>query len=395
MDRGMDPVTDPRELGVDPDGLGRLYARVAEGTDRYPECAAQVAVARHGRLAGFRTFGEAPFEGTVRSASDDALFAIFSVTKALTSSAAWILLQEGGMALDERVAERIPGFGSEGKQVVTVEHLLTHTAGLPTADMAPEEWLDPERRAARFASWRLEWEPGTRFVYHSGSGMWALAELITRASGVDYHDFVRGRVIEPLGLEDLYLGLPDALFQRVAEMVAVGEPMSEQESAASPVDAPTFGADVLDRTIGRHYRRVGTPGGGAIANAAAVAMFFQGILQDAKGEGAGIWRPEQLTDAWTVRNPGFVDPMTGHPALRGLGVVIAGPEGKMWRGLPELASPRTFGHLGAAGQIAWADPETGLSFAYCTNGAERNVARQGIDGFVLSTLAAECVAGAR
>ncbi len=80
--------------------------------------------------------------------------------------------------------------------------------------------------------------------------------------------------------------------------------------------------------------------------------------------------------------------MTNQPALRGLGVVIAGPEGKMWRGFSEECSPRAFGHMGAAGQVSWADPETGLSFAFLTNGAHRDAARQGANGFRLSTLAA-------
>ena len=60
----------------------------------------------------------------------------------------------------------------------------------------------------------------------------------------------------------------------------------------------------------------------------------------------------------------------------------------MWRGFPENVSARSFGHMGAGGQVAWADPESGLCFAYCTNGAQQNAARQGAIGFRLSSLAA-------
>jgi CubicO group peptidase (beta-lactamase class C family) len=60
----------------------------------------------------------------------------------------------------------------------------------------------------------------------------------------------------------------------------------------------------------------------------------------------------------------------------------------MWRGFGTDCSARAFGHMGAGGQVAWADPETGIAFAYCTNGAERNAAKQGARGLRLSNLAA-------
>jgi CubicO group peptidase (beta-lactamase class C family) len=87
--------------------------------------------------------------------------------------------------------------------------------------------------------------------------------------------------------------------------------------------------------------------------------------------------------------------MTGQPALRGLGVVVAGESGKIWRGFAEALSPRSIGHMGAGGQIAWADPDDGLSFAYCTNAADRDPARQGARGLRLSSLAAACVSAPR
>ena len=139
-------------------------------------------------------------------------------------------------------------------------------------------------------------------------------------------------------------------------------------------------------------RAIGSPGGGGIASAADVALFYQGLLADAADRGAGIWQAAMLREAWTPRNTELIDPMTKQPALRGLGVVIAGERDPMWRGFAEACSPQTFGHMGAGGQIAWADPVSGLSFAFCTNGAERNPVRQGANGLRLSTLAAACLA---
>ena len=126
-------VDDPRELGVDAAALDSLYALVEKGVGRHKGCAAQVAVARGGRVAGFRAFGSARFSGEIKAADRESLFSVFSVTKAFVSSACWMLLHEGALSLGDRVVDYVPEFGRHGKEAVTVEHLLTHTAGFPRA----------------------------------------------------------------------------------------------------------------------------------------------------------------------------------------------------------------------------------------------------------------------
>jgi CubicO group peptidase (beta-lactamase class C family) len=391
----MECETAPMSDVFSPAAVRDLLTLTAECADEAAGTATQVALARNGELLAFETFGRAHVSGTEREsrpAERDTLFAIYSVTKAVTAAASWILLQEGKLRLDERVAERIPEFASHGKQVVTVEQLLTHTAGFPNARLPWAEWADPARRLAHFASWELEWPPGSRFVYHGLSGMWVLAELITRVSGTDYREFIREQIFEPLGLENFYLGLPASKSDRVAAVVPLGEPMSADEKAISPVDAPALDDETVAYGNLPENRAVGSPGGGGIATALDVALFYQGILADAESRGIGIWRPAMLRDAWTIRNAAFVDGITGQRALRGLGVVMAGDSGKIWRGFADGCSSRAFGHMGAGGQISWADPESGLSFVFLTSGAQRNPALQGVTGLRLSTLAAACVA---
>jgi CubicO group peptidase (beta-lactamase class C family) len=379
---------------ADESPIDALLARTQKSAAIDPLCAAQVALARNGELLAFESFGCARFGaagGVEHDATNDTLFSVYSVTKAIVSAASWLLLEQGKLALEERVVDRIPEFGRHGKQDVTVEQLLIHTAGFPTARMPTRAWEDPIRRVEHMAEWRLEWPPGSRFVYHGAATMWVLAELITRSSGLDYRDFIRTRILEPLRLANLYIGLPESEQGRVADVVCIGEEMTSEQRGASPVDAPVIGDDLLEEANAPENRAIGTPGGGAIASAADIALFYQGLLADEAGRGAGLWRPETLRDAWSVRHPELIDDMTNQPATRGLGVVVAGESGKMWRGFAEDCSPRAFGHMGAGGQVAWADPETGLSFAFLTNGAQRNAARQGANGFRLSTLAAACV----
>ena len=377
-------------LDIDPAARDALFDRAEKVAER-AGCAVQLAIARSGTLAGFQTFGRARHgDGSERAADNETLFSIFSVTKAIVSSAAWILLQERKLALSDRVVDHIPEFGSHGKDAVSVEQLLLHTAGFPKAQLPTADWPDPERRLRHFADWRLAWEPGSRFVYHGSATMWVIAELITRIAGADYRDFLRARIFEPLGLRNLFLGLPPEQNARVAEVIPIGAPATGDERAASPVDAPVIDDAMLDQANRPENLAIGSPGGGAIATAADVALFYQGMLADADGRGPGVWQPAMLQAAWTARHTELIDPMTKQPALRGLGVVTAGEHEPIWRGFAAACSPRSFGHMGAGGQISWADPDSGLSFAFCTNGAERDAVRQGATGLGLSTLAAAC-----
>jgi CubicO group peptidase (beta-lactamase class C family) len=388
-------LDDPSEAGIDAAALDSLYALVEKGVERHEGCAAQVAVARGGRVAAFRTFGSACFSGETRTADRRSLFAVFSVTKAFVSSACWMLLREGVLSLGDRVVDHVPEFGRHGKEAVTVEHLLTHTAGFPRAALATRDWLSETDRVARLADWKLEWEPGSRFTYHGSATMWVLAQLITSLSGIDYRDFIRERIFEPLGLTDLFIGLPEEHHARVADVVAVGEPISGDERAVASVDAPTITDEMVAHANSRDARAMGSPGGGGIGTAADVALFYQGVLASLDPGREGLWDTATAVDACTPRNVEFIDPMTKRPALRGLGLVVAGEGDRIWRGFSPSHSPRAVGHMGAGGQVAWGDPVSGISFAFLTNAADRNAARQGAHGLRLSNIAAGALSPAR
>ena len=383
----------PESVGVDSARLEALFERagreVREGL--LPSC--QIALARRGRIAGMRSFGSVRHEGRPAEATDRTLYVIFSCTKAITSAAAWLLIQEGKLGLDERVAEIIPEFASNGKDRVVVEQLLTHTAGFPYAPYPQREWHDRAARLRRFARWRLNWEPGTRFEYHPTSSMWVVVELIERRAGQDYRDFVRSRIAEPLGLGDLWLGLPRALQGRLADIEHVGRAPTPEELAALGFPQIPEG-EVTEQAIQgfnqAEVREAGVPGGGGVTTAGELALFYQALLTGCAPDGSRIWTPEMLREARRVRSGEFTDPIFGKPANRGLGVVIAGGEERAWLGFGRTGSAQSFGHGGAGGQIGWADPESGISLGYCTNGFDRDPLRQARRGVAISSRAAVC-----
>ncbi len=374
-------VADPRDLGIDPHRLSELMDRARRDVDSklLPSC--QLAVARHGRLAAFHTFGDA---------SDQTRYVIFSCTKALVAAAAWLVIGEDRLDPAAKVAEVIPEFATNGKDVVTIEQVMLHTSGFPYAPMAPALWNDRAARVARFADWRLNWEPGTAFEYHATSAHWVLAELIQRQTGQDYRAFIHERIALPLGLPGLRLGLPLDEQDGIAPLGTVGEPATpdELEAVFGMRELPL--TEVTDHALlefnSPDARRAGVPGGGGVTRAAELALFYQALQTNPWN----LWEPGVLADATgNVRNR-FPDPWVGAPANRTLGLVVAGDDGSahMRMNFGRTVSPRAFGHAGAGGQIAWADPATGLSFCYLTNGLDANVLRQARRGLALSSRAA-------
>lgn len=376
-------VVDPRTIGLDPERLAALSERVRREVDEGLLPSVQIAVAREGRLGLFETFGDA---------DNDTLYCIFSSTKAITSAAGWLVMQDGNLDAGETVADIVPEFGSNGKDAITVEQLFLHTCGFPHAPFRPVDWDDRARRLERFRQWRLNWPPGSRFEYHPTSSMWAIAEIVERRSGCEFRQFVRERIALPLELPDLFVGLPAEQNGRVAECLYVGEALTSEDYARLGLPEPPV-TEVTEEAILNFnrpdVRAVGVPGGGGITTAADLALFYQGLLQGGAGERT-VWTGETLAMARTVRSGDLTDPLYGKPVHRALGVVIAGDDDRNYRGFGHSNSELAFGHGGAGGQIAWADPATGISVGYCTNGHDRNPLRVGRRGVSVSNRAAVC-----
>ncbi|NNL86954.1 MAG: beta-lactamase family protein [Myxococcales bacterium] len=358
--------------------LARSRREVEEGL--LPGC--QVALALDGEIVVSEAFGEA---------RPDTRFALFSATKALVAGAVWALIGDGKIDVSKPAADYVPSFAANGKDVVTVEQVMLHTAGFPQAPLGPPVWSTREGRLAAFERWRLEWEPGTRYVYHPTSAHWVLAEIIESVTGSDFRDVVATRVTEPAGLPKL-LGVTGEEEGAFATLVPVGEHATPDELEATfgvrelPGD-PATTEDMLLLFNDPEVRALGVPGGGGVGRAQDLALFYQAVLRN-PGE---IWHPEVLADAiGRVRNR-LPDPLSGAPANRTLGLFQAGDDNfSHVRGLGRGVSPGAVGHNGAGGQLAWGDPETGLSFGYVTNGLDRHETRQPRRGTALGTLAAIC-----
>jgi CubicO group peptidase (beta-lactamase class C family) len=389
-----DRVTD---VGLNPHKVQALMDRaereIKEGL--LPAC--QIAIARNGKIGAMRTFGRAVQGGVERPATDETLFVAMSATKAITSSAAWLLMQEGKFHPSDQIVKYVPEYGTNGKEPTTIEQLLIHTAGIPIAPGSPKDWGDHKRRLERFAQWRPDHVPGAQFAYHIHTNYWPIAEAIERISGQRVGDFVRERVAQPLGIPELQIGIPRALNDRVADLKWVGEPAKEEEYIKLGVKPPRAGLSTIDEGAILEFndpdtRVIDFPAGGLMTTAGDLALFYQALLHDGRSyDGKQIWRSEMLAEARRIRSGDLIDPARGIVANRALGIVIAGGDGKAnLRGFGRTNSAEAFGHPGFGGQLGWADPASGISFAYLTNGFDRHDLREGRRSVALCSLAGSC-----
>ncbi|MGE0727942.1 MAG: serine hydrolase domain-containing protein [Acidimicrobiia bacterium] len=366
---------------IDQAALDKLRERIRREVEEGPLLSCQFALALDGEVVTFETYGDA---------TDETRYVMFSATKVFVASVVWQLIAEGLLDPALPVTHWFPEFGANGKEAITLEQVMLHTSGFPYGPLGPPRWADRQLRREAMAGWRLNWEPGTRYEYHPTSAHWVLAELIDIVTGGDYRDELERRVTGPLGLGRV-LGIPLDQQANIATLQVVGDNATPDELEATfgvrELPAGEVNDAVLTGFNDPENRAVGVPGGGGVARADQIVRFYQALLHN-PGE---LWDPKVLQDAKTnVRNH-LPDPLTRTPANRSLGMILAGDDGRSnFRGMGRTLSPMAFGHNGARGQIVWADPATGLSFACLTNGLDRNEVRQPRRDSAIASLAGVC-----
>ncbi|MFC4529660.1 serine hydrolase domain-containing protein [Sphaerisporangium dianthi] len=221
----------------------------------------------------------------------------YSCTKAVTAAVVLMLAERGAVDLGAPVAEVWPEFAAGGKERVTVEHLLTHQAGLPVIehDVPVEEFEDQPAIAARLAGQTPMWEPGTAHGYHALTYGFLVGEVVRRVTGKSVGEIVATEIAGPRGL-DLWLGAPPDVIARAARLSA-----GERTNPASERTAPSGGAsangpgDRTEATATGTGTGTGTGGAGTSGGADAGAERHEGgsgrTVGELTGRGPGdpVW----------------------------------------------------------------------------------------------------------
>ena len=345
---------DPATLGFRMEQIEALIAFIDKqiGDGHYPGC--QIALARNGKLALVRSFGNATTDPQPREATDSTLWLLYSNTKVICAAALWVLAERGALRFADRVSDHVSDFRRNGKRDVTILQLMTHQGGFPNAVVPKEAWDDHAKLKQVVCDFTLEWTPGSRVHYHGLSAHWTAGVLIEALTGQDFRDFIREAVIEPLGLgNDLFMGVSrPAELARISDM-HVPPPLGGNSQRDIEANSP-------------EWRRAGVPGGGGYGTARGMVALYQMMLAGGVLGGARIVSPRTLQYAIRNWTGDRVDEYMGMPMHRGIGPHVRG-ETETIRGLGSFASPRTFGHGGVGTSYCWADPDSGVSFAYITN----------------------------
>jgi CubicO group peptidase (beta-lactamase class C family) len=352
------PQADFDSLGFRKNQIEQLVAliekHIADG--RYPGC--QIALARHGKLALFKSFGNAVTEPAPRAAADDTLWLLYSNTKVVTAVALWVLAERGLFGFSDKIADHVPEFAKHAKGNITVLQTITHQAGFPNAVVGKDAWADHKRLREVVSNFPLEFTPGSKVHYHGLTAHWTLGVLIEAVTGKDFRDVIRETVTEPLGLaRELYVGLPESEFGRAADM---HEPKAPQGTNGADGFQPSADANAAD------WRKGGAPGGAGYGTARAMAALYQMMLNGGELNGTRLVSPRMLQYAIRNHTGDRIDEYMGMPMHRGLGPHLRGLTENV-RGLGGFASPRAFGHGGVGTSYCWGDPDSGVSFAYVTN----------------------------
>lgn len=339
-------VVDPVSQGIDPRRLALFVERATLEVTSGALPSVQIAVARHGRLVLDRTIGDA---------APNSRYILQSVGRSVVGATIWKILGEGALGLDERVGDVIPEFAANGKEKVTVEQVLTHTAGFPFAPLGYPKMLDRQRRLDAMSRWRLTFEPGSQLQFHLTAAAWVIAELVERRTGLPFADYLRTEIVEPLGL-GLLLPVPADRYHDLLAVPTVTGGAAEGEE----VDpwGPWYLADP-DVLAG------GEPSHSIAGRAADMAMWFQGVVH------SGLWPEGAVAEGTRIHRseaPAGEKLYGGSAEILNMGlfVTVAGEVGGTWT--PRTGSSGTWGNGGAPCQLAYYDPETDVSFAFLTNG---------------------------
>ncbi len=336
----------PSAAGVSHSQLERASGLIQSEVESGRVGAAAILVARHGRIVLHRGFGRLSPTPGAPPVSPDSVFLLASITKPVTASSLMLLAERGLVSLGDPVNRYLPGFTGGERDKVQVRDLLRHTSGLP--DMLPEN-IELRRAHAPLSEFvrhtyatPLLFSPQSEFRYQS-MGILLAAEIVERLSGMKLRDFEKTEIFDPLGMKDSSLGLGG---RRISDLVSCATP------GADPADDERFGPNSL------YWRDMGCPWGGMHSNTTDLAILLQTFLDGGVYASKRVFSPATVRAMTSDQNAELRSPW-------GLGWALG--RSHAWNAFGDLVSGGTFGHAGATGTMAWADPETGLLCVILTN----------------------------
>ena len=309
---------------------------------------------------------------TGRKWREDTLQPVFSCSKGVAALLVAMLVERGRIeSFDVPVSAIWPEFAVHGKGGLSIGDALAHRGGVsaPRRDLTQKEILDGATLAEALASQEPLWEPGSSHHSHAHTPGVVAEQIGARVPGMPISEFLQKELAEPLGAE-VFFGLSDHDAGRLGHWLE-GQDEPSQFANETPVADPdavfwhdramTLGGAIGIPDFNRPeiFRHV-LAGVGGVATASGLARIWSSTVADTHGH--------RMIDDATVaaltsrRSSGPGRFPVGPPPYQAWGAGVMVPSD--WQ---RYLSPRSFGHDGAGGQIAFADPEAQVGVAYITN----------------------------
>lgn len=352
-----------------------LVAAFADNFTCFAEEGAALAIVRDGQplvnvWAGTRDkANQQPWQ-------EDTCVNIFSAGKPLVAAVVMSLVERGEIDLERPVSHYWPAFSGNGKSAITVRQVLSHRSGLSAFHPKVK---DPVIFDAASVKSLIEydkpwWEPGTAQGYSPFLYGWIVAELVRQVTGARFSDVFKRYWAEPLGL-NVHFGVPESLQPLLADVGPLKKPLGEAGSATVGANSAALGqlmkADprgvvnraftnpmtLMSATNTPQWRSACIPAANGHASALGLAHFYAALVSSANNQTLSA----ATLAAFTEARPAELDKVLGVPLRFGLGFMGAQRAADCLFG-----SERGFGHPGAGGSVGFAEPDTGLGFAYVT-----------------------------
>jgi len=364
--------------------LAELDAVIVQAIREGKLLGAALWVERDG-AAHHRAFGQRAVNPDVEAMTEDTIFDLASITKAVAAaSAAMWCVERGLFEVGDLVSRHLPEFTGEGREKITIRHLLLHTSGLQVNlnGSRPPFSHGRDEILAQLCREKPRFDPGSAFAY-SSTGIIALGCVIERVTGVTFDELCTTKIFRPLEMHDTSF-----------------RPAADKLRRVAPTSSPSRGQ--VDDTVAREAGNVAAHAS-LFSTTADLARFARMMLNLGELDGERVFKPETIKLFTSVQSPpGLTSPdANGLPVRRGLGWDIDTP----YRTPPHDYSPARgalfpvggYGHTGWTGQMLWIDPFSRTFVIFLCNRYVEGAGDTRPDVYRLhhrlSTLAAEAVVG--
>ncbi len=361
---------DPRESGISPEAVERLWhaAQALYRSGLHP--ALQICIRREGRVVLHRAIGHArgndpddPPSAAKTPIQLDTPFILYSASKGVTAFLILKLDELGILHVEDRVADYLPEFAKHGKDVITIRHVLSHRAGVPSVPPGADFLSDPERALEMLCDLRPVSRPGRLLAYHAVSGGYVLGAVVRRATGEDARVALRKHIAEPLGLRWLSYGVRPEEVEAIAYDSFTGPPVLPPVSWLVERALGDSADGVVRTANGRAFRTAIVPAGNVVTTADELSRLYMCLANDGTLDGSRFFDRKTIRRATSEQSYYEIDFTLGAPARWGLGIMLGGPVS-----LFGLGTHHAFGHLGFTNILGWGDPERRIGVAILNSG---------------------------